>query len=95
MLDPLERLLDTKSAGALIGISPSTLAAWRKREIGPPYIRIDDWHIRYRLRDLNEWVRQLRNHFRPTWAWKGLTDDAVDRILDTVAKRDSQKNRYT
>lgn len=93
-LDPLERLLDSKSAAALLDIPAATLAVWRNREMGPPYIKIGA-SVRYRLKDLNEWIRALKLHFRPPpqGVWKGLSDETVDRILSQLDRRDEQERR--
>lgn len=94
LLAPLERLLDTRSVSVLLCIPASTLARWRQRRIGPAYIKLEGGAVRYRLSDLNDWVRRLQQHFRPdpNHAWKGLGDREIARILDGW-EREEQRRR--
>ena len=51
--------LTPESAGLYIGVSPDTLATWRKakcKESGPPYHRVNGRVVRYRLADLDDWM---------------------------------------
>src|ERR1017187_612555 len=50
----MERLLKPDEVGAIIGVSPKTLANWRSSNWGPPWARIGG--IRYNLRKLSEWA---------------------------------------
>src|ERR1019366_367209 len=50
----MERLLKPDEAGAIIGVSPKTLANWRSSDWGPPWSRVGG--IRYQPRKLSEWV---------------------------------------
>jgi excisionase family DNA binding protein len=51
-----ESLLNESEAAKLLAVSVRTLQAWRTRESGPPFVRLGR-AIRYRLKDLIEWVR--------------------------------------
>ncbi|MCC7540484.1 MAG: helix-turn-helix domain-containing protein [Deltaproteobacteria bacterium] len=50
-------LLDTASAGRILGLRGSTLAAWRRRGSGPAYVRLGRL-VRYRCDDLMSFVAQ-------------------------------------
>ena len=54
-LDP-EALLNEEEAGVLIGFTPRTLQAWRRRGNGPKFIRISSRAVRYRRKDLAMWA---------------------------------------
>jgi len=57
--------LRTEQAAAIIDVSPDTLAAWRSDGGGPPYTRLRNQRlVRYRLRDVLEWL--LVNRVRST-----------------------------
>ena len=51
-----ESLLNEAEAAKFLAVSVRTLQAWRTRESGPPFVRLGR-AIRYRLKDLIEWVR--------------------------------------
>ena len=52
-------LLDTARASALLGCSPGALVRFRVERRGPPYIRVGKL-IRYRHRDLLQWINSQR-----------------------------------
>ena len=54
-----ESLLDESEAAKFLAISVRTLQAWRTRGFGPPFVRLGR-AIRYRLKDLIEWVKSKR-----------------------------------
>jgi predicted DNA-binding transcriptional regulator AlpA len=51
------QLLTEKEAAKLLGMTPRFLQARRVRGNGPPFIRISSRAIRYRVSDLESWVR--------------------------------------
>lgn len=51
-----DSLIDTPTAARLLNYAPATLNAWRNRKLGPPYVKVSGTSIRYRVRDLEEWV---------------------------------------
>lgn len=51
-----DRLLTTKAAAALLGLSPRTLEGLRRRGGGPQFIAISRNVVRYRRDDLDAWV---------------------------------------
>jgi predicted DNA-binding transcriptional regulator AlpA len=51
-----ESLLNEAEAAKFLAVSVRTLQAWRTRDSGPPFVRLGR-AIRYRLKDLIEWVR--------------------------------------
>jgi hypothetical protein len=51
-----QTLLDERNAATVLGLNPRTLAAWRHRGCGPPYVKISARCIRYRLVDLAVWA---------------------------------------
>ena len=57
MPDNAEKLFDTASAAAYIGIDPRTLEGWRYRgQIGPRFLRYSERCVRYRRSDLDAWL---------------------------------------
>jgi len=55
-------LLRTTDAALLIGIETRTLEKWRVTGLGPPFVKISNRAVRYRHKDLQEWVNaRLRN----------------------------------
>lgn len=64
-----ERLMDTKTAADVLGISPRTLEDWRWRGGGPRFLRLSRNCIRYRHADLLDWAdgkSQRSTHFTPS-----------------------------
>ena len=55
--DP-EALLGQSEAAALIGVSERTLESWRWRGGGPPFVKISRRAVRYRRRDIQQWVSE-------------------------------------
>jgi len=55
-----EVLLDKYRTCALLGIKPKTLESWRRAASGPAYIRISPTCVRYRRRDVLEWIEARR-----------------------------------
>jgi predicted DNA-binding transcriptional regulator AlpA len=51
-----ESLLNESEAAEFLAVSVRTLQAWRTRDAGPPFVRLGR-AIRYRLKDLIDWVR--------------------------------------
>lgn len=48
-------LYSTQELAEIIGSTPSTLARWRTKHIGPPWIRLHG-RIRYAQQDVNLWL---------------------------------------
>lgn len=57
-------LLTDKQAAEFMGISTGTIRNWRILGEGPIFTKIGPKHVRYRLRDINEWLDSRR--FRST-----------------------------
>ena len=54
---PSERYLSPDDAAAVIGLTtPRTLAAWRLRRQGPPYVRLSGTLVRYPEARLRAWI---------------------------------------
>jgi excisionase family DNA binding protein len=53
----MDRLLTARELARYLDVPVSTLYWWRHREEGPPGFRVGK-HLRYRQRDVDEWVRQ-------------------------------------
>lgn len=49
-------LLDTREAARYLKLKPQTLAHYRARGGGPPFIRFGIRAVRYRLTDLDKWI---------------------------------------
>lgn len=64
-----KRLLTSNEAAKYLASSPRTLETWRARGQGPPYIAFNSRAVRYRLEDLEEWVKnRLRKSTADAWA---------------------------
>lgn len=61
----MEQLLDSAEASSTIKVSERTLADWRHKGIGPPYVRVGPRQVRYRPSDLEAW---LKSQTQPTSA---------------------------
>jgi predicted DNA-binding transcriptional regulator AlpA len=48
--------LSENQAARYIGVSPAVMRLWRAKGEGPRHFRAGSKLIRYRTRDLNEWV---------------------------------------
>jgi hypothetical protein len=51
-----DRLIRTAEAAMLLDVEPRTLAAWRQRGVGPRVVRLTARTLRYRLRDVREYI---------------------------------------
>ena len=51
------QLLTEKEAAAVLRLSDATLRSWRKRAIGPRYYKVGRDAVRYRLDDLETFIR--------------------------------------
>lgn len=51
-----ESLLTTQQVAEIIGISPDTIARYRRQGNGPKYLRLGNNLIRYRRSDVEEWL---------------------------------------
>ena len=49
-------LVNTHEASKYLGIATQTLIGWRMNGKGPPFVRLGDKAIRYRIADLDKWV---------------------------------------
>jgi hypothetical protein len=49
-------LMTPDEAAEYLKVPVATLKAWRYRGTGPTYIRLNHAHVRYRVRDLDEWI---------------------------------------
>lgn len=49
------RLLTPPELSDLLGIPEATLAQWRYRHVGPPYVKVGR-HIRYRVEGVEAWI---------------------------------------
>ncbi len=52
----LDRLIDENEAAALLCYSTRALQNWRHRGGGPKFIKVSARSIRYRVRDIHEWI---------------------------------------
>lgn len=51
-MEEQHRVLDTMGAAEILHVKPQTLANWRSLMIGPPYIKLSNRKILYKLVDL-------------------------------------------
>ncbi|WP_280420061.1 helix-turn-helix domain-containing protein [Nocardia carnea] len=57
------RWLSTKQAADRLGVHPVTMSNWRRRGEGPKFEKMGTGrgaHIRYHIRDVDEWVKSGR-----------------------------------
>jgi len=54
----LDRLIDEKEAADLLCYSVRALQNWRHRGGGPKFIKVSSRSVRYRIRDIQEWVEK-------------------------------------
>ena len=54
---PDDRLLNQESAAALIGVKPLTLATWRHKGRGPPFIKVGR-NAFYKATDIERWLNE-------------------------------------
>jgi Helix-turn-helix domain len=52
-------MVEAQAAAEMLGVQVSTLAAWRCRKKGPPYLKVGKG-VRYRVADLNAWIEASR-----------------------------------
>lgn len=53
------KLISSKEAAAVLGISPGTLENWRTRGYGPPYIKYGTL-VKYEIGAVYEWIEKQR-----------------------------------
>ena len=56
----MDELLISKQAAARLAVSKRTLEGWRRRGVGPPFLRLSMRAVRYRLSDLELWLDERR-----------------------------------
>jgi predicted DNA-binding transcriptional regulator AlpA len=54
--EKLDRLLRTREAAKVVGLSPRTMESYRRNGGGPPFVKLRDYAVRYVLRDLLTWI---------------------------------------
>ena len=57
-MDDGDDLLTENQTSQLLNYSPRTLAAWRYRGGGPPFVRVSGKSVRYRRADLRNWIER-------------------------------------
>ncbi len=50
-----ETSVESNVAAPMIGVNAATLKAWRRRGLGPPYVRFGN-RVRYRVSDVEAWL---------------------------------------
>lgn len=53
---PSPPLMTTPEAAVYLNFTEEALKEWRRLRIGPTYIKVNGAHVRYRVRDLDEWI---------------------------------------
>ncbi len=56
--DHLERLITEHEAAAFIGYTVRALQNWRLRGGGPRFVKVSARSVRYRRRDLIDWIEE-------------------------------------
>jgi hypothetical protein len=49
-------LTPSQAAEYIGGVKPQTLAVWRMQGRGPRFVKVSGRHVRYRVRDLDEFL---------------------------------------
>lgn len=59
---PVDELVNTRQAAAILGLSPTTLEVWRSRKAQhqPGYVRVGARSVRYSRAVLAEWIEARR-----------------------------------
>jgi len=52
--------LSTAAVAAVLGVAPATLRSWRKKGIGPPYVKVGVKTVWYDLDDLEAYLARSR-----------------------------------
>ena len=55
-VDHMDRLIDEKEAASFLGYTVRALQNWRIRGGGPKFVKVSARSIRYRRRDLINWI---------------------------------------
>jgi len=50
-------MLSAREVAAVVGVHPDTVKEWRKRRVGPPYVKTDTGRIRYPENELQQWLQ--------------------------------------
>jgi predicted DNA-binding transcriptional regulator AlpA len=79
--EKLDRLLRTREAAKIVGVSPRTMESYRRNGGGPPFVKIRDYAVRYVQRDLLAWIAARK---------RTLTLDRDDEAI-FVGKADATK----
>ncbi len=51
-----EKLIDEKEAAEFLGFTRRAMQNWRFRGGGPPFIKLSERSVRYRVKDLIAWI---------------------------------------
>jgi predicted DNA-binding transcriptional regulator AlpA len=54
-------LRSAKEIADLLGITVTCLIAWRRKRIGPPYMRIGTRRVAYDMRDVTTWLNAQKH----------------------------------
>ncbi len=77
-MDRLEQLLSVQDLADYLGVPVATVYAWRHRRLGPPGFRVGK-HVRYRRRDVEDWVKSRVNDSRDAVGDPTFSKAARDR----------------
>jgi hypothetical protein len=76
---PEQALLTSTQAAAYLNTSPGVLANWRSARCGPRYCGANAF-VRYRLKDLENWISQRAGEIRTSIA----ADECIQRYRTPV-----------
>jgi phage terminase Nu1 subunit (DNA packaging protein) len=83
------QLITRKSLAKLLNVTVQTLANWRSKGMGPPYLKLTDGqrgHVRYCLADVVAWEQSLARHSQKVVK----EDDADPGVLVSGEELDAQ-----
>ena len=70
----LQQLLDEKQTASLLGLTPRAMQNFRYRGSGPPYVKISNRCVRYRMEDILQFIDER--------TCTSTSDDAVSHKSD-------------
>ncbi len=53
-----KKILDEREAAEMLGVSHRTLQGWRRRKVGPPFVKVASHVIRYRQTDVAAFIER-------------------------------------
>ena len=84
-----DRMLRSREAARMIGVSPRTLAKWRQKGVGPQCVRLGYNLVVYRLSDIDAWTRTRARHMP-----KATADDRTIKTGEAESEGNGMNAEY-